>query len=158
MTQASRPKRLYIDMDGVLTDFNTGYEQIFGRKPQEFEDIDWKKVRTCENFFLKLPPKSDLKDLWNYVAPYKPLVLTGVPPSIQEEAEENKRSWIAEWLGSSVEILCCRSCDKHMYCQPGDILVDDWEKYKDRWVAKGGIWITHVDAKTTIRELRQLNL
>jgi hypothetical protein len=144
-------------MDGVLADFNTGYENVFGRRPHEFEDIDWLKVREAEDFFLRLPPMADFAILWDYVAPLKPVVLTGVPPSIQAKAEQNKRAWAKQWLGASVEVVCCRSRDKHLYCAPGDILVDDWERYMDLWVRKGGTWVTHRDAKTTIRELKKLS-
>jgi hypothetical protein len=29
--------------------------------------------------------------------------------------------------------------EKCLHVSPGDILIDDWEKYRDLWAAKGGV-------------------
>jgi hypothetical protein len=79
-------------------------------------------------------------------------VLTGVPDSV-EEAPENKRAWVRKHLCSSVEVRCCRSREKCLHAASGDILIDDWEKYRDLWLSKGGQWITHKSAAETIAAL-----
>jgi hypothetical protein len=68
------------------------------------------------------------------------------------------RAWVKKHLGPTVEVICCSSKDKSKHCKPGDVLIDDWEKYKDLWLSKGGRWVTYVDANTTIREIQKLNL
>jgi hypothetical protein len=45
-----------------------------------------------------------------------------------------------------------------IHASPGDILIDDWEKYRDLWIAKGGVWITHRSAVETIVALNALGL
>jgi hypothetical protein len=45
-----------------------------------------------------------------------------------------------------------------LHMQAGDILVDDWEKYRDLWIARGGRWVTHVTAEQTISQLRSLGI
>ena len=148
--------QLFVDMDGVLADFDTGYEQVFGFRPSKADDnVDWDAVRAVEGFYENLPPMSDLAELWYYVKPLSPIILTGVPSDVPEAAD-NKRAWVIKNLGPDVEVRCCRSREKSLHAAPGDILIDDWEKYKDLWLAVGGRWITHISASQSIRELAVL--
>lgn len=70
----------------------------------------------------------DMAELWSYVEPYRPIVLTGVP-SMVAEAPDNKRAWVGKHLGGDVEVRCCRSNEKCLHARPGDILIDDWNRY-----------------------------
>lgn len=84
--------KLFVDMDGVLADFDRGYNAAFGIQSSIHNDhVDWKAVRAHEGFYLNLPPMPDLEELWAFIAPLNPIVLTGIPSSV-EEAAENKRS------------------------------------------------------------------
>lgn len=145
--------KLYVDMDGVLADFDKHHEDTFGVRPcKKSDNVDWKRVRQTPNFYYNIPPMEDMLQLWEYIERYAPTVLTGVPYSV-EEAEQNKQGWVAKNLGKHVPVICCPSKDKSKHCQQGDILIDDWEKYRHLWVNKGGVWITHTSAESTIREL-----
>jgi uncharacterized protein YegP (UPF0339 family) len=97
----------------------------------------------------------DAQELWEYIERYKPTILTGVPEYLAEEATKNKIEWVAKNFGTDVPVITCKSKDKSLHAKPGDIIIDDWEKYKHKWVAIGGIWITHVNAKQSIKELKQ---
>lgn len=148
--------QIFVDMDGVLADFDSHHEAVFGVRPcKQADNVDWQAVRAVKNYYLDMPPMPDMRELWDFVAPHKPIVLTGVPinPITVEEAPANKRAWAAKHLGPDVEVRTCPSKDKSLHCQPGDILLDDWPKYRDLWVAKGGIWITHTSAKDSIVQL-----
>jgi hypothetical protein len=150
--------QLFVDLDGVLADFDAHYETQFGiRSSKLTDDVDWLKVRAIAGFYLSMPPMSDAMDLWAHVAPHRPTVLTGTPPKV-EEAAENKRAWVRQHLGPGVPVICCRSSEKSLHMRPGDILVDDWEKYRHLWIARGGRWVTHVTAKQTISQLRSLGI
>lgn len=150
--------QLFLDMDGVLADFDTGYELMLGTRPSKMADnVDWQRVRTFPGFYESLPPMPDMHDLWAYTAHLRPIVLTGVPSSV-EEAPENKRVWVRKHLGTHVEVRCCASSAKRLHASPGDILIDDWEKYRHLWVAAGGRWITHTDAQSSIRQLKEMGL
>lgn len=104
---------------------------------------------------MNLPPTRDFVTLWTFAAPYRPTILTGVPSSIPQAAEQ-KRAWVARFCGPSIRIITCASKDKYRHAAPGDILVDDWEKHRRAWLDAGGVWVTHVDATTTIAALRPL--
>jgi hypothetical protein len=114
-------------------------------------------VRGVPGFYLNLPAMPDLQELWAHIERHAPIILTGVPYSV-EEAPDNKRAWVRKHLGAQIEVRCCRSKDKCLHAAPGDILIDDWEKYRSLWIEKGGRWITHRSAAETIRELHALGI
>jgi hypothetical protein len=150
--------QLYVDLDGVLADFHTGYEKAFGVRPCNHADnVDWDAVRYVPDFYLNLPPMPDMHILWTCIAGLKPIVLTGVPSSVPE-APANKRAWVVKNLGSDVEVRCCRSSEKYKHAAPGDILIDDWTKYRHLWEAAGGIWVTHTNARDTVFHLIKHNV
>jgi hypothetical protein len=150
---------LFVDQDGVLADFDAHYFATFGIKCSKVDDnVDWRAVRLEKNFYAGIPQMPDMWTLWNFIAPFHPTILTGIPDSIAEEATRNKTEWAVRHIGSHVPIICCRSRDKSSYCQPGDVLIDDWDKYRDLWVAKGGTWITHRSAHETITDLKTMGL
>jgi hypothetical protein len=149
---------LFVDMDGVLADFDRHHETVFGWRPNKAnDDVDWNAVRVVKGFFADIPPMADLPQLWARIDCYRPIVLTGVPPSV-EEAADNKRAWVAKHLGSYIEVRCCQSREKWQHAKPGDILIDDWIKYKRLWLTAGGRWITHHSAEETIADLDAMGI
>lgn len=84
-----------------------------------------------------------------------PIVLTGIPSSVVEAAD-NKRAWVRRHLGGNIEVRCCLSKEKYLHAKPGDILIDDWDKHRQLWIDAGGQWITHTSALSTIAELERL--
>lgn len=146
---------LFCDMDGVLADFNRGYHETFGIVANKtIDNVDWLKVRNHKDFFRNLPPMPDMLELWEFIGQFNPIILTGVPKDVPE-AVSNKLGWIHRYLGNDVEVRCCQSSKKWQHALPGDVLIDDWVKYKHRWEKAGGMWITHISAKTTIETLKQ---
>ena len=150
--------QIFVDMDGVLADFGSHHEAVLGWRPSTYLDNgDWSAVRAVEGFYLDMPPMPDLTALWTVLGRHSPIVLTGVPSSV-EEAADNKRAWVRKHLGGDIEVRCCRSSEKCQHAKPGDLLIDDWEKYKHLWVGAGGVWITHRSAEDTIQELAYLDV
>ncbi len=148
--------QLFVDMDGVLADFDAHHETVFGvRACKKVDNVDWAAVRAIQDFYLNIPPMPDMEELWAHVEQFDPTVLTGVPSSVPE-AVHNKCSWVRKNLGDRVGVICCPSREKSNYLTPGDILIDDWEKYRDLWIGKGGRWITHTSASNTIRQLSEM--
>lgn len=151
--------RVWSDLDGVLADLEEGYWRTFGiRSTKEQDAIDWDLVRTCPGFFASLPPCPGAFELWYYLKPYNPPILTGLPKSMADEALANKRSWVARHLGPKVKVVGCRSKDKCLHGKPGDVLIDDWQKYQKQWERMGGIFIHHTSAESTVQQLGALGL
>jgi hypothetical protein len=152
--------QLFVDLDGVLADFDTGYERAFGIRPSKAADnVDWSLVRKRDGFYADLPPMPDFAELWGFVDQLvkKPIILTGVPSGVPE-APDNKRAWVRRHIGEHVEVRCCRSREKCLHASPGDILADDWIKYRDLWLAAGGRWVTHRSARETIDALLEMGV
>ncbi len=149
--------QIYCDMDGVLADFDAHYLRIFGYTPIRPGGADWKAVRAQLGFYATIPPMPYLDALWERLCPHNPIVLTGIPSNVPE-AEANKREWIARHLPPRTHVICCRSADKATYCKPGDLLIDDYPRYKQRWLDAGGVWITHVSAQSTCAQLTALGI
>jgi hypothetical protein len=152
--------QIFVDMDGVLADFDAHHEAVFGFRSDKLADnVDWQKVRDTPGFYANIPPMADMDELWGFVSRLtpRPIVLTGVPYSV-EEAPENKRGWVRRHLGEDVEVRCVKSKEKSLHCRPGDVLIDDWEKYRELWICRGGRWITHTSAESSIQQLLDMGI
>jgi len=150
--------KLFVDMDGVLADFDGHHEAMLGvRSCKHADNVDWALVRAVTDFYLHIPPMPDMQLLWDRIARHSPIVLTGVPEAVPEAAD-NKCAWVRRHIGDHVEVRCCRSKAKCLHASPGDILIDDWEKHRHLWIAAGGLWITHRSAAETSEALTQLGL
>lgn len=153
--------RLFIDMDGVLADFDKGYEKAFGmvlpprNSGYDRDDLMWSKIHANPGFFRNLPLFPGAGQLWSFAKRQRAYVLTGCPEKRPEVGRE-KWQWARKNLGVDVPVITCSSKDKHLFCHPGDVLVDDYTKYKCLWEAKSGWWVTFVDAAQAIEDLRKL--
>lgn len=153
--------QVFVDADGVMADFDSHYEKHFGVRPDKAaDDVDWAKVNSVPGFYRTMPLMPDAMRLWNFLTMYllkPPIILTGIPKAEKvPTASDDKRTMIAQHLGADVKVICCRSSEKRLHAEPGDILIDDWERYKDIWVKRGGRWITHTSAESSIHLLRQM--
>jgi hypothetical protein len=148
-------KTLFLDLDGVLADFDTAYTSLSGTPPDKLSDnVDWRTVVASPGFYATMPPMPDMAALWDYASTWPDvIVLTGVPASVPEAAADKQR-WVTKHLGAHVKMIACRSREKCLHAQPGDILVDDWERYKSHWLEAGGVWITHTNAAESIAALK----
>lgn len=157
-------RRLFIDMDGVLADFDKGYEKVFETKllPRNVREdgapggINWEWVRGTPGFFRNLPPMPGAKQLWNFASRQGAYILSGCPDRFGSNIAWEKRMWVKANLGKDIPTITCPSKEKCLYAHYGDVLVDDWEKYQSKWEAVGGVWITFKDMPQVITELRKL--
>lgn len=152
--------QLFLDCDGVLADFDGSAEAIFGLPPRKFEDKFgtkrfWVDLQSHEDFYTNLPLMPDARELFEAVEHLNPVILTGLP--VGDWAEPQKRRWGLKHFPDTT-MICCMSKDKKDHMQPGDILIDDWPKYKSVWEEAGGIFILHTSAKESIAKLKELGV
>ena len=148
--------KVFLDLDGVLADFDAGVVALTGKHPRELTTrAMWRRIARAPAFFAALAFAGDGKRLWEFCRPLGPTILTGLPHG--GWAAPQKRSWVAQMLGPDVPVITCMSRDKARYAAPGHVLVDDRETARDRWEARGGVFIQHKDAATTIAALEALD-
>jgi hypothetical protein len=156
-------RQIYVDMDGVLADFDALAIDVVGSPdPRQAEATlgsreFWRRLAAVPAFYRRLPKMADADVLWAGVvaaSPTPPIILTGVPTSIPSAPAE-KIAWAAEHFPGAA-VLTCASRNKSQYCQPGDVLIDDWAKYRALWEGVGGHFILHVSAADSLAALEAL--
>ncbi len=162
--------KIYVDLDGVLADFEDGISKLMGgnydddryNSDPDYRSEMWRAVSKYSKeggqLWSELPLMSDAKQLWGYVEKYNPEILTaGGNPAYGAEAQKHR--WVPWVLGSDAKVNVVRtSADKAQYATTDSILIDDQKKSIDPWVAAGGIGILHTSAANTIKQLQELGL
>ena len=151
--------KIYSDMDGVLADFESGYEKLTGVDLKgEFVKGDdfWKPIsKAGVGFWAGLKWMPDGQKLWDYIKPYKPDLLSA--PSREDSSRIGKHVWVKQKLPGTKLILRYAK-QKQELASPESILIDDRQINIDQWEAAGGIGILHTSADDTISQLKQLGL
>lgn len=154
-TPEVKKPQLFLDLDGVLSDFDTHYETLYGVRPNQ-DTYDppelWKNIKKHGSFYRTQPLMRDALELWEGTRQWNPIILTGIPMSIKDAAQQ-KKDWVFEHFGPQAQVICCRSKDKYIFGDPGDILVDDRIKYMQPWLKMGGVFIVHTSASESLRWL-----
>ena len=153
--------KIYCDLDGVLTDFDGRFIELFGKHPKEFinaygHSSFWASITSrAKEFWCGIKWKSDGKELWQYITPYNPIILSSVPTSMAKIATECKEQWIKKELGLNVEYYLTTRKEKQNFSAHDHILIDDMKKNIEEWTQRGGIGILHTSTKQTINELQK---
>ncbi|MCK9415409.1 hypothetical protein M0Q97_01975 [Candidatus Dojkabacteria bacterium] len=161
--------KIYVDLDGVLTNFNQGVKNGFLNKHNKENDTNinsgweyeerygseefWKEVKKLGlEFWSNMPWTSDGRSLWNFIKKY-PNVEILSKPSKDKLSREGKKIWCKRELGEDVKINL--SYDKKEFADSNCILIDDLEKNIKEWFKAGGIGILHKNTKDTIKKLKR---
>ena len=180
-SERTQTYQIYCDMDGVLADFVEGtvihitnklqngeaeeLRATIGRDYIESEDIDNNKTvrrymyRELENhadFWKDLPWMPGGKELWDYIAPYNPHILTA---PMGYGSEIGKQEWIDKNLNPPPPEKVFMSHEKYRWAvRDGgpNILIADFSKNTIPWTEAGGIAILHTDTAKTIQELEKI--
>jgi len=151
--------KIYCDMDGVLADFESGYEKLTGIDLRgEFVKGDdfWEPIsKAGVGFWAGLKWMPDGQKLWDYLKPYKPDLLSA--PSREDSSRIGKHVWVKHKIPGTKLILRYAK-QKQELATPESILIDDRQVNIDQWEAAGGIGILHTSTDNTIKQLKQLGL
>lgn len=153
-------------MDGVLTDFEKKYEELFGVRPKE---VSGRTKHFWENWdtfvkggnFVHLEKHEGADKLLTFVN------MLGVPVEIlsssggqthHEYVTTQKIAWLCNHGIPFKANIVPGGSKKALYAKPWNILVDDTDRVVEEYRAAGGTAILHYDVDVTIRELSRLHL
>jgi hypothetical protein len=151
--------KIYCDMDGVLVDFEGGYEKLTGIDLKgEFKKGDdfWDPIKVAGvGFWAGLKWMPDGQKLWDYLKPLDPVLLSA--PSREQSSRIGKAVWVKHKIPGTKLILRYAK-QKQELATPESILIDDRQVNIDQWEAAGGIGILHTSTANTIQQLQKLGL
>lgn len=147
--------RIFIDMDGVVADFDSEARKIMNLTDEEvalaqasgrYPDEKWALIRSYQNFYRNLPkmPKADgminVGRSFRNLLGYELRMLTAIPKDNDfPQAFSDKMLWMQERYPDITVWFGPYSTDKHQHCTgPEDILIDDRSSNIDEWRAAGG--------------------
>ena len=133
---------IYIDMDGVVADFDQSIINIFGVEyNNKIADKFWKQTCVEAEVFRRMPPIQEGLDMVNLIRETRDICFMtstgGLPHHI--DIAKQKLDWLqAHGLGEHPVAFCMNTKGKGQYAQPGAPLIDDRQKVCDEWNAGGG--------------------
>ena len=139
---------VYLDLDGVIADWQAGAEKIIGYKPadtsERYPAEDWQKILDHQRIYRDLPVIAGATGIINIGRQLRDefgwnlAFLTAVPKDNDMPwAFMDKVMWTQRW-GDIPVFFGPYSTDKAQHCQAGDILVDDRPDNCSAWTAAGG--------------------
>jgi 5'(3')-deoxyribonucleotidase len=156
---------LYLDMDGVVADFDEYAARTLGIPPSSgiYPEEVWYKLASNARLYRDLIKTSyadqlvdECKDL-AATKEYNLLFLTAVPKGNDVKwAFYDKVVWAQNYFPDIPVHFGPFSKDKWQHCQPGDILIDDRLSNIKEWRVAGGIAIHHTNIEATLYELSRL--
>ena len=150
---------LYLDMDGVICNFQEKYDEIAPELPDKQR---FAHAVLDQQIFLHLKPMSDAKKLVEHVATLKNItieILTSVGTFDEErglQAKLQKRAWLDKHnMFFTTNFVRCKA-EKANYANKNTILIDDSIGCIDPFNQKGGWGILHTSADDTIKQLDEV--
>jgi len=162
--------KVYLDMDGVLADFDQRFRDLSGMEPRDFENKYGKKAfwnlideENKIKFWVGIPLMPGAADLVNAVKNYDYELLTS--PSAKKQSYLGKILWVRNNTGnvfpSKPRINFKKAKEKHLVkpqLAKTDILIDDREDTIGRWNAAGGTGIVYKNIGQVLNDLKKLGL
>lgn len=154
--------KLFVDMDGVVADFDEYAFRSEGIPPRQgvYISEEWKKISRNPRLYRDLKKTKYADELiiacknFCTINNYQLIFLTAVPKGNDiHYAFYDKVCWVLKYFPDIPVHFGPYSKDKYTHCCENDILIDDRESNIKEWQKAGGIAIHHKNLNNTIREL-----
>ena len=160
MIEKKNQYKIYCDMDGVIVDFEDGYERLTGKNIKgnhvKGDGDFWQPITDAgANFWINLKWMPDGEKLWKYIKNYSPSILSA--PSREKSSRIGKEIWVRTNIPGT-ELILKPAPEKQELAEPNAILIDDRKDNIQQWKDAGGIGILHTSANDTIKQLQELGL
>jgi len=158
---------LYLDMDGVVADFDAAAERFIGRPRTTPDDRwrqeDWQRIRGYQHWFLDLPKTTHADQIVATARKFRDglgwqlLFLTAIPRGNDFPwAFWDKVKWAQCFYPDIAVHFGPYSDDKAAHYRTGDVLVDDRLSNCEQWQLAGGRAIRARDLDLAHHELEEL--
>ena len=165
-------KTIYLDLDGVLADFDRGVQEFCkikaasqnGKRDAKYDNLMWQRIRMTDHFYDRLDLMPGAVELFNEIYDKygdKCEILTGIPKPKRGilTAGDDKIAWAHRILSPTLKVNIVYREEKKKYCTGKDsILIDDLRSNIDDWISYGGTGIFHISSEDTRLQLREKNL
>jgi 5'(3')-deoxyribonucleotidase len=156
---------LYIDMDGVVADFNGFAATVLQIKveqgAQKWSVEQWAKLRDYPCLYRYLPKTSRADDVMTLAQMFRSVLgwniymLTAVPKGNDvPDAFHDKILWMQKYYPSVKVRFGPFAVNKKDHCKPGDVLIDDRISTCEEWRLAGGRAILATDLDRAVEELK----
>ena len=112
-------KRVFVDMDGVLVDFESGIEKVPGNVRKRYG----RRVDMIPGMFAMMDPLPGAIDAWNRLCEKYEVHILSTAPWDNPTAWQDKRLWVEKYLGKTAWKRLTLSHNKHLL--RGEYLIDD---------------------------------
>ena len=150
---SKKRRTIYIDMDGVVADFNSYVATVLGREigwgVHDLTSKEWEILSRIPNFYFQLPLIEESVKMVELCKSFEPEVnvefLSAIPrKTTMPSAKQDKTDWMNKYFPGTVVNFGPYSRDKQHWARPGDILIDDKPSNIEEWGKAGGIPILHL--------------
>ena len=163
-------KAIYVDMDGVLSDFKKRFVERFKEEPEiDYPSKNKEKVAYKGRFatmvderqFATLDPMPDLDEGLRFLESllafkrydFNIKILSSTARiELKQTVSEQKDKWLADYGITYPAIYVPGKILKQYYARPDRLLIDDTSANVDQWRDRGGPAILHTSWKQTIEE------
>ena len=156
-------EKIYLDMDGVLCDFESRYEKLFGELPAYSREMkewsaNWNVFVETEQFkTLDWNPggKTLLKVITDADIDYEILSSSGGKKH-HEKVEAQKKHWLqTNGILVKANIVPGRT-NKAKFANSRTVLIDDTPDVIDAFNSAGGYGILHKNTPDTVKKLERI--
>lgn len=157
-------ERLYLDMDGVLVDFDARVDEFGCRKASGKDPgaIDWNVPKAVgPDFWANMEWTPGGQAFFRACRELCRLygIELGILTAIEIPAGvKGKNLWV-HWntdLDNEHLVIVRHGTDKAKFAAPGRVLVDDTPKNIDAWVSAGGTGVLYTDPHDALAEIMEL--
>lgn len=152
---------IYVDMDGVIADFEKRYKEKFNVSPEQTRDN-----KSFGGFFDKfiadkefatldmMPDARLLLQFLDTLSEPKEILSSTASEKWHDNIMPQKKEWLKNHGIQYKANLVPGKKHKYKFATPDSIIIDDTKSVIDDWTKAGGIGIWHTDAISTITMLK----